>query len=156
DDTNHYVSEDATATYDALNRMTSWSAASGAYFWGWTSPAASISYSYDANGNVRRTNATYHTLDAHGTISSSTTNQDYWYRYDSLNRLVVSRGVLSGGAIAAGSNGVSYSYTSTGQRVQMQSATATEHYYYDDADRLTMVRDAANVTRANYTYDLMG
>jgi hypothetical protein len=38
-------------------------------------------------GNVRRSLAVHRSLDANGAVSSGTTTQDYWYKYDSQNRM---------------------------------------------------------------------
>lgn len=86
-----------TATYDALGRLKTWNEAGTS-----TSPVASITYAYDAAGNVRRSTATYRQLDGQGAVAASSTTQDYWFRYDNMNRVVLERGVLSGAAGAAG------------------------------------------------------
>jgi YD repeat-containing protein len=108
--------QNATATYDALARMTSWVEA------GSTMPASRIDYEYDANGNVRRTRAEYRALSGNGTPSASVSVQDNWYRYDGMNRVVTAKGSLSGGQIVRGYNGADYLYDDAGQR---QSVTRT-------------------------------
>jgi YD repeat-containing protein len=90
------VYKNASASYDALNRITNWAEAGNA-----TLPAASTITSYDAVGNIRRTQATYQTINANGNAAGTAT-KDHWYRYDSQNRVVTDRGVLSGAAGAAG------------------------------------------------------
>jgi YD repeat-containing protein len=106
-----------SATYDALGRLKTWSEAGTA-----TSPASSISYYYDAAGNVRRSTATYRTLDATGAAASTASTQDYWFRYDSMNRLVIDRGVLSGSTIQ-----------------RSITTTASKEILYDKAGRRTNV-----------------
>lgn len=83
-----------SATYDALGRLKTWNEAGTT-----NSPASSLTYAYDAMGNIRRTTANYRVLDANGTAATTATTKDYWFRYDSMNRLVVDRGILSGGTI---------------------------------------------------------
>jgi len=81
--------QSATATWDALNRMIAINDTVSA------TPMSAF-YEYDAAGNVRRMASTHRTLDQQGTISSASTTEDYWYKYDSMNRVVVSRGLFSG------------------------------------------------------------
>ncbi|WP_163595147.1 hypothetical protein, partial [Klebsiella pneumoniae] len=50
--------QNSSATYDALGRLKTFVETGTA-----TLPAANLAYEYDANGNVRRTTATYRTLD---------------------------------------------------------------------------------------------
>jgi YD repeat-containing protein len=105
------VYQNATATYDALGRMTSWTEAGNG-----TTPAAQILYDYDANGNVRRTRAQYSALNGNGTVSAGA-SKDHWYRYDSSNRVVTSKGVLQGSQIQRGYEGTDIAYDKSGQRV---------------------------------------
>jgi YD repeat-containing protein len=78
----------ATATWDAMNRMTAFDDAgvSGG-------AAVGIDYEYDAAGNVRHMVSQYQKLDNQGYVGALTT-QDYWYRYDSMNRFVLTKGML--------------------------------------------------------------
>ncbi len=165
-----------TATYDALGRMRSW-AETGTP----KSPAASVANEYDAAGNVRRTLSTYRTLDANGTASSTATTRDYWFRYDSMNRVVVNQGTLFNGAISRGSSlynigsGQDIAYNTGGQRTSVlvtnsyfdgytgYSNDSKELYYYDEAGRLKETRqlDGTGATgtgtrRSAYSYDLLG
>ncbi|OSZ68873.1 hypothetical protein CAP40_10145, partial [Sphingomonas sp. IBVSS2] len=112
--------QNATAGYDALGRMTSWAESGNG-----TTPAASIAYSYDANGNVRRTYATYYVLDQNGNPWYQS-NQDYWYRYDAMNRVVTSKGQLSGSSIVRGTQGIDLAYNVAGERVQSTRNVMTE------------------------------
>lgn len=100
---------DAAATYDALGRMTAWSQTG-------TMPTAIIDYQYDAVGNVRRSNAQYAMLDQNSNASVNQV-QDYWYRYDAMNRVVTQKGEMYGGQIVRGLRGVDYAYDAAGQRV---------------------------------------
>ena len=105
--------QDATAGYDALNRLTSWNE-SGSY----ASPAASLAVEYDAVGNIRRTTAVFRPLDANGNATLGITTRDQWYRYDAMNRVVTADGLLSNGTIVRGTQGIDYLYDQAGQRVR--------------------------------------
>ncbi len=155
---------DSTATYDALNRMSTWNAVATDYL-----PAASITYYYDANSNIRRSNSSFHTLDQNGAAYSTATTQDYWYRFDLMNRVVTAKGVQSGSTIVRGTLGADYSYDAAGQRktvtTTIGSATHREDYGYDSDGHLLTVRIADNGTatppatgalKASYTYDSQG
>src|SRR5262249_52538398 len=122
-----WIMQNATATYDALGRLITWSEAGST-----TMPAASLTYKYDAASNVRESSAVYHALDGQGIAATGTTSQDFWYTYDSLNRVLVAKGTLSAGAISRGSNGVLLTYDYAGQRASMQDASTTETYTYDN------------------------
>ncbi|MFC4291333.1 putative toxin, partial [Sphingorhabdus arenilitoris] len=127
-----------TASYDALGRLTSW-AETGSTI----APAASIAYQYDATGNIRRTTSVNSILSATGTASGTKT-EDYWFRFDSMNRLVTDRGELSGAVGAAGTTiirkvgnatstgGQEIVYNAAGQReyvVQSYQGSFTDTYY---------------------------
>jgi YD repeat-containing protein len=155
------VSKNATATYDALNRMVTWAEAGSAVL-----PAASTSYEYDLVGNIRRSNAIYRSIDHKGVAATYNSVQDNWYRYDSMNRLVT-KGGLSGGQIVRGYGGVDYLYDKAGQRVSTSRTTPGEawvynpYYYYDPYDPygygnqyMLVYYDAQ--TREDYTYDAGG
>jgi YD repeat-containing protein len=115
-----------SASYDAIDRLTGWSATATA-----TTPAAGITYYYDANSNIRRSVASFHTLDQNGTASSSATTQDYWYRYDLMNRVVTAKGILSGSAIVRGTQGVDLLYNAAGERVRATSTTTAYATVWD-------------------------
>ncbi|MBA4710870.1 DNA/RNA non-specific endonuclease, partial [Aquitalea magnusonii] len=97
----------ADITYDERNRMTSI-----------IDPKFQTTYEYDALGNKRRVVAYYHD-GANGQMSG----QDNWYRYDSMNRFVVTMGVLVGergkGTIKAVNNkgAAQLAYNLAGERV---------------------------------------
>jgi len=95
--------QQAYASYDTLNRRT---AVNDSRF--------DIAYEYDAVGNVRRSRSEF---TVEGEAGRQT--QEYWYAYDSRDRLLVSKGSLEGGRatsavapsrISTGTNG----YPSTG------------------------------------------
>ncbi|WP_163773912.1 hypothetical protein, partial [Proteus mirabilis] len=78
------VIQNATASYDALGRMTSWSEAGNG-----TTPAASVSWRYDANGNIRSQSNVHSLLGGNGAVSTVDGQQSptFWYRYDTMNRV---------------------------------------------------------------------
>ncbi|HEX8225714.1 MAG TPA: polymorphic toxin-type HINT domain-containing protein [Allosphingosinicella sp.] len=152
------VYQNATATYDALGRLTSFNEAGGTNV-----PAASIAYAYDANGNVRRSTANYRTLDHNGAASGYVSTQDQWYRYDALNRVVTAKGILSGGQIVRGTGGVDYLYDQAGQRIRTTRTTTAwasiyDPYgwdpYYGGNQYISVPYDAD--TREDYTFDAAG
>ncbi|MFT3728253.1 MAG: LysM peptidoglycan-binding domain-containing protein [Terricaulis sp.] len=155
-----------TATYDALNRISTWSEiGAGGFAAGEKLPNATHTFVYDANGNIRRSLATYYALNSQGAAAGSTSTQDYWYKYDSLNRMTTSQGVLSGGAISRGTTGVDIVYDYRGNRlytIAVVSGTARrDDYVYDAADRVTQIKSgttltAPNTLRSDFSYDLMG
>jgi YD repeat-containing protein len=116
--------QSATAVYDAMGRMTSWTEAGNAM-----TPAADEAWQYDKVGNIIHLTAHYRALDQDGTASSTNSTQDYYYRYDAMNRVVTSQGVLSGGAILRGTGGVDIFYNGAGDRVQTLSTKAIYYYY---------------------------
>lgn len=134
------TSESASATYDALNRMTSLTEAGGnvaetdssggAISYNF-SPSSSVTWEYDLNGNVINQDATYQTVADDGTISSGTTTQNYWFNYDSMNRVTTSDGQLDGAAgsqyVDRGMTGTDYTYNAAGERV---SSTITGIQFY--------------------------
>ncbi len=137
-----------SASYDALNRMTSWSEA-----WGTHTPAASINWSYDAVGNVRRVQSSYWMLNDHGGAWYQTGN-DHWYRYDAMNRVVVARGAQYGGWIGRGS-GTEFAYNADGQRAYMITNAGVDYYGYDAEGRLTSVSSSTGAS-ATYQRDALG
>jgi trimeric autotransporter adhesin len=142
------VIKNQSATYDALGRMKTWAEVGTA-----NAPASSTTTSYDASGNVRRTLANYYALDASGNASTATT-RDYWFRYDSMNRVVTNQGILENGQIVRGMNslyGASGSqdilYNAAGER----TAVATLETSYDGYGGYTVWEQ-----RENYFYDTAG
>jgi YD repeat-containing protein len=136
--------KNATASYDALNRITRWDELGTA-----TLAAAWTITAYDANGNIRRTQARYSSVTATGGFTAPTSAAnvpvaDYWYRYDAVNRVVVDRGVLTGAAGAGGTTiarisnagvfnerGAEILYNAAGERMRMiTSMTVVQNYRY--------------------------
>ena len=115
--------ENVTATYDAMNRVTAISDPGDASL---QRPSFSMAKTYDAVGNVRSSITTHQNIASNQTLAAGTTTDSYWYRYDSLNRIVTTKGQLSGVAgavgttIVHGSLGTDLTYDDAGQR-----ATAT-------------------------------
>ncbi|MDO9005289.1 MAG: hypothetical protein Q7V20_17725 [Aquabacterium sp.] len=109
----------AEIRYDELNRMTSIKDAQ-----------YELSYQYDAVGNRRHVSS-----QVYGGLAN-----DYWYKYDSMNRFVVTMGQLSGVAGAAGTtitkgssgDGLAIQYDAAGQRAQVDTARDghSEKYSY--------------------------
>ena len=147
--------QNATATYDALGRLKTFVEAGTTY-----TPAANIAYEYDAAGNVRRTTATYRTLDQQGNVSSYPTTTDYWFRYDSMNRLVTDKGTLRGGQIVRGEavygtgGGQDILYDLAGQRVAVMRTEYSPGYY--DYEYGYYYPGSYYETRENYIYNSAG
>ncbi len=147
--------QNATATYDSLGRLKTFVEAGTTY-----TPAANIAYEYDAAGNVRRTTATYRTLDQQGNVSSYPTTTDYWFRYDSMNRVVTDKGTLRGGQIVRGEavygtgGGQDILYDLAGQRVAVMRTEYSPGYY--DYEYGYYYPGSYYETRENYTYDSAG
>ncbi|WP_233354609.1 RHS repeat domain-containing protein, partial [Woodsholea maritima] len=147
----------SSAQFDALGRMTQWSEA------GYKStrtqfemPAASVSYQYDLNGNVRHTQANFKTLDSEGNVTGSGSH-NYWYDYDHLDRVTLSKGALVNGSLVRGSTGAIIGYDAEGQRafVINGSDNTREDYSYDKDGRLKGVK-INNSDRVSYGYDALG
>ena len=110
--------QNATIAYDALNRITSFTDKDA----GGTT-RITVSNEYDKNGNVRRNNSVFPNLayPQYGNV-----NQDKWYRYDTMNRMVVADGALTGGQIVRGALGYNVSYDAAGRRrTQTEDASLT-------------------------------
>lgn len=144
----------ATANYDALNRLVS---IDDARF--------DIDYAYDAVGNRMHVDAEYTITNSSGGTEIQT--QDYWYKYDEMNRFVVTKGELDSGVIEAGSSGYEIGYTAAGQRGFAKTYTAAgalathETYQYNNGGLLTKttVQDYANnktYVANRQTYDAVG
>jgi hypothetical protein len=122
-------------------------------------PLVRIDNDYDANGNVRRTKAQHLNIGATGLLANSTT-EDYWYRYDALNRFVTTKGQLVSGAIVRGTTGVDLTYDAAGQRVTAtQNAALTARYWAYDPS-VSRVREFERpydgARRETYSYDNAG
>jgi YD repeat-containing protein len=77
--------QNAATAYDALGRMATYSDLN-----------TQVSYSYDALGNRRHTQATY--FDP-SNADADVQTADYWYLYDAMNRITLSQGTLLNGQI---------------------------------------------------------
>lgn len=104
------VLSNQTSTYDALGRMLTWNEAGSG-----TLPAGSITWTYDANGNIRSSVNTTSYLSSTGGSLGQLTNT-YWYRFDTMNRVVTDKGVLTSGQIVRGIQGTDIEYDLAGQR----------------------------------------
>lgn len=147
------IYQHATMEYDALGRVTRWVEGGGG-----GRSTASLDYQYDENGNIRRSLANFYSLNGYNNGISPGV-QDYWYRYDALNRVTTAKGQLSGGQIVLGYTGVGYQYDRAGQRVASSrtiSATAwvQNPYDYDYVTTTTVYYDAEQ--RETYRYDVDG
>ena len=127
--------KDQTASYDLLGRMTQWDEAGTT-----TLNEASKTHQYDANGNIRRTQEFSIGLDTYGQSLGDGLNYDFWFRYDSMNRVVTDKGELSGAAgvggttIVRGTNlfgdtnyGRDIQYDRAGQRVAVLTTFVDEN-----------------------------
>jgi YD repeat-containing protein len=150
--------QDATASYDSLNRLSTWTETGNG-----ATPPSYLFYEYDAAGNVRRTYTQYRTLSGTGAASSNVTVQDHWFRYDAMNRVVTDKGTLSGGAIVRSYTGTDYSYDQAGQRVRASRTVGTwgsvANPWYDPYDPysdpyISQYYDAEQ--REDYSYDTAG
>jgi YD repeat-containing protein len=120
--------EDATISYDALNRVTQINDATG----------EDITYAYDANGNRLEMDSVY-TDPATGKQA----NQDYYYSYDSMNRFVDTMFTKSTtGVIGIGLNGTVISYDAAGNRSTATYVTTdSSGQTYTDEDFYTYTAD---------------
>ena len=152
--------KNATATYDALGRLKTWNETGNSI-----TPVASRSFEYDANGNIRRSRSVFRKLDAQGNASTVNSVDDHWYRYDSLNRVVTSKGVLSGGTVQRGTKGTDIFYDNAGQRVYTLQSFQDTYTYVDYEDfefeyygggPSTVTINFTNTRREDYVYDSAG
>lgn len=120
------ASQQATASYDELGRMNTWSEAGS----GVTAPPADIAWEYDAVGNIIHMTSHYYQLDGVGAPYGATT-QEYWYRYDSMNRLTINKGSLTGGSIVRGTNGSEIAYNANGERATVISTGGAFAHIWD-------------------------
>ena len=135
--------QQATITYDALNRMTKVE-----------DPKAMIEYQYDAVGNRRSVKSTYYEVGGASKV------QEYWYKYDNVNRFLITMGTLNNGAItkgALGSAGVDIIYNAAGERMFATNAINgnIEAYTYNADGYLTDV-NINGVLRSRRTNDALG
>ena len=136
--------QQSRAIYDEHNRVVQIS-----------DPRYGITYEYDANGNRRHIEAYYH-----DGLDGAKQTQDYWYDYDSMNRFVVTKGILNGargsGVIERGTGGYRIAYNALGQRLSATYDTTVESYAYNAGGLLTTTM-FGNVVRAERAlYDAAG
>ncbi|MFI4973113.1 MAG: Ig-like domain-containing protein [Caulobacterales bacterium] len=141
--------ENATATYDALDRTTQITdqGQSGAH-------PATINYEYDQGGDIRRIQSSYTDV-----VSGNNTNTDYWYKYDSMNRFTLVQGQLVNGTRGSGitrgyvdannNGGKDIAYDLAGDRATVSTTKAgsqddvhTEYYVYSEDGQVTQVKIA--------------
>ncbi|UZW62168.1 hypothetical protein [Lysobacter enzymogenes] len=164
----NWAFQQSKGTYDALNRLIKVE-----------DPRYEITYEFDAQGNRIR----MHSLYRDG-LNGATREQEYWYRYDNMNRFVVTMGQLGAdnktrGSSAAdtgvsvwqgsGGDGVTIAYDAANQRRSAQYARDghLERYDYDARGYLTdttidgvlrarRVNDQAGRVGDYYEYDANG
>jgi YD repeat-containing protein len=129
--------QDATVTWDSNGRMLTFT--DTAYSTE-ANDNVSIVWEYDLGGNIRRVNATYRIMDDTGAFTAGTLTQDYWYKYDSMNRFVTTKGQFSGtrgsGTITRGealysrSAGTDIAYDLTGQRISATRTIVVPNQYF--------------------------
>jgi YD repeat-containing protein len=140
--------QDATMTYDGLGRLRTFSSTSA-------TGTVTVNQEYDAAGNIRRTQTTYPNL-----VTGGTTSTDYWFTYDTMNRMVIANGALVASVIKtediAGALNLAYDvvgnrktattkYTDVVDLGDGTGRTKTVHfsnyetYYYDADNQLNQV-----------------
>lgn len=119
-----------------------------------------VVYGYDAAGNRQRNYAVYSPTEG----SANSVIQDYWYLYDTNNRIVLARGVKSGSSIVTGSQSIQVGYDNAGRRAWEKSAAESTYvvYTYNPEDQLITTARAVDSagTSGNpssiRSYDLAG
>ncbi|WP_447728321.1 hypothetical protein [Sphingomonas koreensis] len=147
--------QNGRAEYDALGRITRYRDILSS-----TLNYVDKIWAYDAVGNVRSIATTYLPMQADGVISGTATTQTYWYRYDSMNRLAVTKGSFVGtigsGSIVRGATGTDMTYDQAGQRKTAQTGSGAEETYgYTATGQLTSVT-IGGALRAQTLYDDLG
>lgn len=116
--------QDATATYDALGRMTQFTDTAVS-----TSQPTVANYTYDLKGNVRSVAANYQS-----TSGAFLTADTRWYKYDVMDRMTVADGGLSGGVIGAtyyGGAQIEYDMNGNRARLVRNIEVTTEYVDYE-------------------------
>ncbi|WEK02284.1 MAG: LysM peptidoglycan-binding domain-containing protein [Candidatus Sphingomonas phytovorans] len=140
-DASPIIYQNASVSYDELNRVVRFKDAK-----------AEITYKYDANGNRREVKSIYN-----DGVDGTERTQDYWYKYDSMNRFVLTMGTLLGGNIVAGNAGVALTYDPAGNRKTATTAGSSEvETYTYTADGYLEDTIIAGVVRARRTNDALG
>ncbi|RYF59724.1 MAG: hypothetical protein EOO39_32940, partial [Cytophagaceae bacterium] len=132
--------QDGIADYDAMGRLIRYRDGSG------TTPNVDKNWTFDANGNVRSIR----------TERPSTSTLNYWYRYDSMNRVTLSQGTLSGSSIVAGTSGIAMSYDQADRRLTSQTGSAAQEAYTLNAQGLVTEVKIGGVSRVVSSYDVLG
>lgn len=147
---------DGRADYDALGRITRYRDVSQQI----GPDNVDKAWTYDAADNVRSIVTTYRPMQASGVLATTTTTQSYWYRYDSMNRVVTTKGAFSGtagsGSIVRGAVGTDLSYDAAGQRATARTGTGAEEVYTTNAAGLVTSVTIGGVLRAATTYNAYG
>ncbi|MEP0391753.1 MAG: ribonuclease domain-containing protein [Erythrobacter sp.] len=141
-----------SAAYDLLGRLTSWSEAGTS-----VSPAASETHSYDANGNIRRTQSDFYRLGPSGQTLGAQWSTDDWFAFDSMNRVVIVNGIQEGDHVvrrnlssAAGANAsLAIAYNRAGERMQSTSGIEKSYTYWVNTDPNISIQ-------SHNTFDLLG
>jgi YD repeat-containing protein len=114
---NNISTQDTAITYDALGHLSKL-----------TDLRYSLTYLYDAQGNRTNINAVYYDHD------QAQKTQDLWYTYDSMNRVLVSQGVNTLGAIGINTTqGIQLTYDLAGQR-KTAYTYGTQYIQYEERD----------------------
>ena len=114
--------ENALTTYDAMNRITEITDTNG---------QTDIKYEYDAVGNRRAVLSTYTDI-----VSGAVVHQNYWYKYDQMNRFTLTMGTLdTSNNIQVGAYGVAITYDAAGNRASATYGSSynggySEWYHY--------------------------
>ena len=138
------LAEDTSTQYDAMGRISN---ISGLGY--------SVSYSYDAAGNRTNINA-YYTI-ATGSVSQ----QNYWYGYDKMNRVLISEGAETGTTIApSASQGTILTYDWRGDRTSATTEATNFPLEFLTTESgttyATYGTDSADMAYYQYTYDGAG
>jgi YD repeat-containing protein len=155
----------ADITYDAMNRMVSYRDTNPNSF-----SEADIDWEYDKNGNIRLIHSRYDQISDDG-MSSTELNRSLWYKYDSRNRFVTTKGQLLNGSgavieyadhilgttgtIGRSTTGTDITYNAAGQRSTATGADGTETYSYTEDGYLKQVK-IGSTERGLYIRDAMG
>ncbi|MEO6936655.1 MAG: LysM peptidoglycan-binding domain-containing protein [Collimonas sp.] len=137
---NRIIYQLADIKYDALNRVVDY-----------TDPQAHIQYQYDANSNRRRVLSNYN-----NGIDGAAATQDFWYKYDTQNRFVLTMGQLSNGVIGLGANGVQIGYDVAGQRRSTVYADGHSEGYTYTSDGYLEDVSINGVLRSRRANDILG
>ncbi|WP_168356217.1 LysM peptidoglycan-binding domain-containing protein [Lysobacter enzymogenes] len=131
----NWAFQQSKGTYDALNRLIKVE-----------DPRYEITYEFDAQGNRIR----MHSLYRDG-LNGATREQEYWYRYDTMNRFVVTMGRLGADNKTRGS-----SAADTGVSVWEGSGGDGVTIAYDAANQRRSARYARDGHLERYDYDARG